>query len=427
MHFKKQILFACFCFLSQPVLGYREVKLEGEFSSTDFVLNRSSHSINDFETFSGSAEFIYDNESNLKIDLKPRIKIDVLDSSRNRYTPNEAYLRWYQPHAEISAGQMLTPLGVAETYNPTDVLNRHDFEDNFYDPDALGEITIDAKYTFDKIGPFSEVTFRAIALPLFFSTPLPENDSRFAIAGTQSSVTYTLFNDQQDLSFAKSLAAAALLSAKIKNIDLEFLYYHGPERTPGFFLHINSLGALTLQPFYYDLDLIGSNVRASIGNFVVKFEAAYKSTASNNFQAHEVFLSDNAIPDSYFQFVGGFDYTVSGIGSGDLKFIAEYLGENNHSDSFNNYRPFKNDLVFGAQYTFNDRRLSEIKAAIIKDLANAEVIFTAEGNTKIWRELRAGAKVFIVGKSANPAAPLSLFDNNSFVEATLSYAWGKRW
>jgi hypothetical protein len=411
---------------SSQVLAYQEFKAESRYTSTHFYKNRSAHSINDSATFEAESTFIADDEKHAQLFLKLRLKIDGLDSDRNRYLPNEAFLKLYGTKTELTAGLKLTPLGVAETNNPTDVFTRYDFGDNFYDPASLGDFTIDGQFTFDQAGPLTELTLRAVLQPLFLETPLPGANSRFAISGEASGIPYSLFPDQQNPTFADGLSTGLVLSAKWKSLDWNLLYFHGPERTPGFFLHINDVGALTLEPFYFSINAIGGNLRTSLGDFVLKAEAIYKSTDGNGFVAHEAFLADNAVPASYFAFVLGLDYTLT-IGKGELKLLAEYLGENAHNNAFNNYRPFKNDLAIGAEYLFNDRRLSHLQAGFIKDLGNAELIVRLEGETKVYKECKLGLRWTTILKDSDPSAPLSLFDNNSYVEATLSYAFGKRW
>ena len=419
-----------FLFLS-PKSGwaYLEYKIEPSFEHLSFFLNRDEYRTNDQETFELKFGFVYDNEKNFKTDLQPRFKIDFRDFSRNRYFPNDAYLKYYRPQWEIWAGLQTMTWGVAESFNPTDIINRKDFEDNYYNPEKLGEAMAGFKYGWNQAGPFDSLTLTLLALPFFQEAPLPENDTRFALTGSIGGIPYSLFDDQDKMGPLQSIGGAFEISATVKNVDLSLDFYHGPERNPGFFLMIDDDGALRLQPFYYTIDMIGFNLEAPIGNFVLRFEGAGKITAINDAKEHDLAFEDNnAIPSNHLQLVPGFDYTFHNFaGAGDMRVTFEYLGEVDHKTTLRDFRPFKNDLFFGFQYDFNNTRSSQIKFGVIKDLANREVLITFAINSKIYKELKMEVKgVFIRRDDDLANSPVSFFDNNSYLLGRLSYAFGGR-
>lgn len=397
------------------------------FENLNYLSNRDEHGINDQETFESDVKFIYDNKSHFKLNLHPRVKIDFLDPSRNRYIPNESYLLYYTNHFELSGGIKSPRWGLSNAYSPTDVLIRKDFEDNFYLPERLGEVTVEARYHPGSFGFLSDPTFQFLFFPIFQETPLPNSESRFTFDGSTGILPYSFINNQETLGYPKNLGGAFQFKSTIKPVDFAISYYHGPEKDPGYVLRIDNTGALRLRAFYYLIDMLGFEIQVPLGNFLFHFESAYKITSANDPKPHDVrFEDNNALPQSYFQFVPGVDYTFHQLfGSGALTLILEYLGEQSHESSLRNFRPFRNDLFFGARYEWMNSKETWLSLGTFKDLSNTESAILVDFSTKLVKELKLGLSALFVTQDADEDfSPLSYFDNNSFMLARLSYPFG---
>lgn len=395
--------------------------------SRHYLFNRADHDINDNLDLEARFALIYDNDRNFHLHLEPRVKVDPLDLDRNRYLPNESYLMFFNRVLELSAGLRLMSWGVSRSYNPTDVLNRPDLEGNYYNPDRLGEAMVGVKGTISDAGPFSEIVLEGLVLPWFQETPLPKNDTRFAVEGNVGAVRFNAIETQEYPTFIKGLGAAARVGATIKSVDLTLHYYHGPERNPSYILVIDSRGALRTQPFYYTIDMIGVNIAATLGKFTLHGESALKLTRANAPRFHElpVLANSDVIPNDYLQFVVGSDYTIDGfLRNGTLVLAVEYLGEDDHTLILEEFRPLKNDIFVGLQWQLNDTRLTQVEMGAIKDLSNWEMVFIFEAGTKLYKDLRFSAGGMIINQDDDPGLPLSFFDNNTYLYAKLSYDWG---
>lgn len=425
---QRVLLFLLFVLIPEAAFAFIEYKITPSFENRNFVLNRGNYNANDFETLETHFELTWDNEKNLKFFLHPRFKIDFLDSDRNRYLPLESYVKFYGKTYEFSAGLKKISWGVANSFSPTDIINRHDFEDYYYDPEKEGEVIVSFQKTIDQAGPFSQLTFFGALLPFFQEAPLPENDSRFSLAGNVGGIPYTLFDDQEQLGYPENLGGALEISSTIKNTDLSVHYYHGPDRDPGFFLMIDDQGALRLSPFYYLIDMVGLNIETAIGNWGFHLESALVITSVNDAQPHDIpFEDNNAVPSNHLQFVPGIDYTFHDfLGKGELKVTLEYLGEDDHQTTLRDFRPFKNDLFAGLQYDFNNSRLTQIKMGVIKDLGNRELMGEFEFSSKLYKELKLEIEGVWVIRDSDAQTPLSVIENNSSVMTHLSYSFGKR-
>lgn len=423
-------IFLCFFFFI-PITQAKEYKLEwkaeASFESLSFLLHRQDYGVNEQETLSASFEFIYDNDHNFYTKLKPKIRFDILDHNRNRYIPDELFIKFYNNSLEFSAGLQLMTWGVSNSFNPTDVLNRKDLEDNFYRPEKMGDLIFGFKGVVPSAGHFSDLTFELLFLPLLQKTPLPESDNRFTVDGSTNGVSYTLNDYQETLEYPHALGGAFRFSGTYKAVDFSFHFYHGPEKQPGFYLLLDNNANFRLTPFYYMIDMLGLNVAASVGKFVFHVESAFKITRLNEPKYHELplIVSSDVIPNDYVQFVPGVDYTINNVFGGDVILTLEYLGENDHSVILEEFRPFKNDLFLGVQYNLNNKLQTEFKVGLMKDLSNKELITMIEMSTLVVGDLKFGLESVIVNQDSNPDAPLSFFENNSYLLGRLSYSFGK--
>jgi hypothetical protein len=396
------------------------------FEHLSFLLNRPDYTINEQETLNLDFGFVYDNYKNFYINLHPRLRIDFRDYSRNRYLPNEAYLKFYNDYLEVNGGFQLRTWGVSNSFNPSDVLNRKDLEDNYYVPDKLGDVMVGFKAVIPNLGFMSDLTFEIIGFPYFQPTPLPENDTRFALQGNVGGVSFTRSDEQEYPELKNSFGGAASISATIKSSDISLHYYHGLEREAGFYLALDESANLRLTPFYYTIDMVGMNTETSIGKFIFHTESAFKITRANEPRFHELPLlsSSDVIPNDYFQFVVGLDFILNNVFGGDLTLTLEYLGEDDHEIILEEFRPFKNDVFFGLQYQLNNTRLTQFQVGVIKDLDSQEMITQFAASTKIVKELKLSIEGVIVNQSDNADLALSFIENNTYVLGSLSYTFG---
>lgn len=413
-----------FCLLLSSI-AWAETSLKSStsFETLHFLKNREEHSINHQENLELDLEFKHDNEKNFLLFIKPRLYLDFADFSRNRYIPNESYLMYYTDHVELTAGLQIKNWGVSRSYNPTDSLNRYDFERNFYTPPKLGELMISAKGSWDNIGPFTELSIEGIFLPLFQEAPLPDLENRFGFEGEYGIFHYELLDDSFSLSPKEEIAGALQFSATVKNIDFSLMSYHGPEKNPAYRLGIEENEGLRVRPVYYRIDRMGANFEASFKELILHFEAA--ATFPQGSKKHGVaFEEEESIPGNYFQFVPGFDYTFHQFAGGDLTLVVEYHIEANPEYNLQNFRPFQNDLFVGWRYEFLDKRDSRIEFGMFKDMGNQELLLSSEFSTRLYKELKFFAGGLLVAKDEE-RTPLSVMDNNSYVYSKLSYSWGK--
>lgn len=412
-----------FVFNSWPVLASLDYQWDVSFENVNFLLSREKYKVNDQETVSTSVLFKYDDHQHWQLVLKPRLKLDFLDSERNRYIPNESYLKYYSQNSELTLGLQIKGWGISNAFNPTDVLNRKDLGDNLLTAEKLGDLILNYKYSLAQLGPFEDVSMEFLSLPFFMATPLPSDESRFAIQGEASGFKFTRYTSQDYPDFINSLGFGLRLSGTVKSIDAELLFYHGPEKQPTFFVLLDESLRLRAVPYYYLIDMVGTNLSKSFGPFMVHFESAVKITDINAEKSHAVpFYFSDVVPNSYWQFVPGVDYTRDGFSGATVVMSLEYLGENDVSENFEEFRPFKSDVFLGVRYEFNNTQLSRIQAGFIKDVLNSEMIIQSQFHTALFKGLGLDLEVLVINQDLDAVSPVSFFANNSYWGLNLNYA-----
>lgn len=393
-----------------------DVGTEVSFENLNFVHNRGAHGLNDQETLEWQGLLDYQ-KNETEVYLKPRLKVNFIDSSRNRYIPNEAFIKQGLGSVNVNAGLFLKPQGVSAFFQPTNVLNRRDFEDLFYNPEYLGELMVGASYQKNFFG------FELQILPWFQETPLPENDTRFALQNDFGFLTYSKSDNQARLSsYLESVGLFAKASYEWGALDVQGLYYHGPERDPAYFLTTDSSGALRIKPFYYTVDVLGLNSTYTWKDFLFRMELAYKNTARSKFVSHNLAGQRSSVtPSSYFQMVPGLEYTKMIFDQHQATLILEYYFEDNEEIILQEYRPFKNDLFAGILYQFNDRFQNQLSVGVIKDLKNQEVLARASWSVQFYKNFLFELEGMVLRRDPNTQKPFSFFDNNSSIRAKLSY------
>ncbi|EKD41779.1 MAG: hypothetical protein ACD_73C00535G0001 [uncultured bacterium] len=170
--------------------------------------------------------------------------------------------------------------------------------------------------------------------------------------------------------------------------------------------------------------MIGATVETSLKEWIFKLELAGKLTLTNEAMTHSVPYEDgNALPKSYFQYVPSFEHTWQGLmGSTNVTLMAAYYGDTEGA-SLRNFRPFQNDLFFGARADFNDTHQNQAEIGFVKDLGNSELAFMAQWQMRLYRELKLKIGGLILSPSEGLKTPISFFDNNSQVYSKISYSF----
>jgi hypothetical protein len=396
------------------------IKGQVEVGYRGFLVDRGQGLHDNNVDLMGELDSTYDLTRALRLRLHPRVAIDPLEPSRDRFEPYDAYVEYTAAGSwSLLAGQLIESWAAVEMFSPADLLNRRDLERNFYDPEKLGELMVRLRVPLPEGEWLRQPTISLYALPLFRHTPLPTNHDRFRFDITGDNVG-DLSNKTVQTSFDTGFAARS--TATIGRADLSLFYYGGPARLPSFALDPRYV-APKLTPVYYRTDSVGASAQWALGPWVLKGETVYTMTSASGLPS--AFRA--AVPESYFQYVVGVDRTFTDIlGKNEVTVTLEYSGEDNPQvTSITGIRPFKSDFFLSARWQFNDQRRTRLQAFLAADVLKSEQLWLVDFQTTVYGNL----KLLVEGQFVNrgeskPPDHLSVFGafpNNANLRVALRY------
>jgi hypothetical protein len=379
---------------------------EQMFLDTDFELDVRVH---------GGSSFFF----------RPRFMIDLLDNELKRFEPYEGYFQYAGDTWDFRAGQFIDNWGIADAFNPLDIINRRDFGHDMVDPPALGELGVHTRVQLPSAGWFGEPTIGAYVLPLWRETPLPTENNRFSL----SQPPFVLVDDPEYPEAVEDGVFAALrfehtVNSDALSADFQYIGARGPSRVPAFTPIPQDDGSIQLVTGYYGAWTGGGGFRLVPGanwwsKLTFKAEVAYTRP----------YLYDDSLaeaPERYVQFVGGFDRVIDALfaDKDSLTLTIEYLGEELADDFASQLRPFENDVAARLFWEAKDFARTAIELRGVVDVKTGEML----GEATIGRQLRFihdDLRLEIAGQGIRPQGDetsfFSLFPNNSNVRARMAF------
>lgn len=182
-------------------------------------------------------------------------------------------------------------------------------------------------------------------------------------------------------------------------------YFRGTRRDPFLVPSLDVDGNSIFRPYYEQMDQAGLDLQYTNEGWLFKFEGIAGDTSSEEYSA----------------MVGGFEYTLYGIGGSaiDAGLLLECHFDSRGSNAF---KPLNRDLFFGTLLTWNDDVDTALVAGGFSDLDNGSVFARVE----LERRIGSRHKIeFEVQKLTNIALRDPFFDlrRDSYAQLSLSQYW----
>jgi hypothetical protein len=304
--------------------------------------------------------------------FKPYLRVDEQDSRRSHGDIRELMWTHVADDWELKAGVGKVFWGVTEFQHLVDVINQTDAVEDIDGEDKLGQQMVSLSLVRD----WGVVDL--MLLPGFRERTFPGSDGRLR----GSRVVDTGSARYESAAGDKHLDTALRWSHTLGDYDVGLHWFHGTNRDPVF-----TPQGTTLVPLYEQMDQLGIDLQATLGDWLWKFESIYRDTNNDSFAALQ----------------GGFEYTLVGINESamDLGLLMEYGWDSRGEDGS---AGIQDDLFLGTRLTLNDMQSTELLAGIGQDLDHGGYNLLVEASRRLgdsWK-LSVDARVFDSNDSLDP-------------------------
>jgi hypothetical protein len=276
-------------------------------------------------------------------------RVDSQDGNRTHGDIRELAYVHASDDWELRVGIRKEFWGVTEFQHLVDVINQTDGVEDFDGEDKLGQQMINLSLVND----WGIVD--VFLLPGFRERTYPGLRGRLRgpVVVDNDNVNYESSAGQQHLDFAVRWAHS------LGDFDLGAYWFHGTNRVPLFSIStqspISNVVQYSLQQYYSQMDQLGIDVQATLGDWLWKFESIYRDTSIEDFWATQ----------------GGFEYSFIGVFDTnlDLGLLMEHSWDSRGEVELSEQGSLlQNDLFLGARLAFNDMQSSEFLMGIGSDL-----------------------------------------------------------
>jgi len=289
----------------------------------------------------------------------PFYRVDSQDSQRTHGDIRELAYVHASDDWELRLGIRKEFWGVTEFQHLVDVINQTDGVEDFDGEDKLGQQMVNLSMVNDwgivdvfLLPGFRERTYAG-----------EEGRLRGPFVVDEDNVNYESSAGQQHLDLALRWAHS------IGDYDLGAYWFHGTNREA--YLSPSSQNTLqpTLQQYYSQMDQLGVDVQATLGDWLWKFEGIHRSTTLEDFWATQAGFE--------YSFVGVFESNI------DLGLLMEHSWDSRGEVALGAQGSLmQNDLFVGARLAFNDMQSSELLMGFGSDLDHNAFSFLIEANRR---------------------------------------------
>ena len=362
--------------------------------------------------------------------LTPFFRGDGADSRRTHADVREAYFLLF---GELDNGEWEARLGVdrvfwgvAELYNPVDIVNQSDLVEHPDGKTKLGQ-------------PMAHLTFAGdwgtaelFALPWHRERTFPGRHGRLrsGLVVDPDLVEYESGAEERHLD------VAARYSHSFGLLDIGLSVFDGTSREPSIRPVLRPLldptGApvrnpdtgqpilvpeASLAPYYPQIRQFGVDAQITAESFLLKLEAIHRTGAPNAPSPRHPFGEE----EDYAAFVIGGEYTVYSLFESalDLSLLGEWHRDDRGRRSTHQ---FQDDVFLAARLAFNDVKGTEVTAAIVADTDYGSRTMSVEFSRRLSDEwsLRLETTAML---DLDEADPIRTTWRDSFIGAELTYSF----
>lgn len=342
-------------------------------------------------------EFYWDwSGGSSSLTFQPYYRIDAEDSERTHGDVRELSYIYASEDWEFRAGIRKVFWGVTEFQHLVDVINQTDGVESSDGEDKLGQ----QMFNLSLVKNWGIVDL--LVLPGFRERTFSGEGGRLRgpLVVDKSDVGYESGAEEQHVDLA------VRWSHSLGAFDMGGYLFRGTNREP-ILTPVQVGEALVLRQYYNQMDQLGFDVQATLGDWLWKFESIYRDTDTGDFGAIQA----------------GFEYTYVGVfeSSADLGWLLEYGWDSRgEGDLKKAGSSFQNDLFLGGRFAFNDAQSSEVLVGFGTDLEHNASTFLIEASRRFAESFIATLDVRVF-QSSDPAEPLYGLKDDDHLQLSLEW------
>jgi hypothetical protein len=293
-------------------------------------------------SISVSPEFFWSwNEGDDSLLFSPYFRQDPYDDRRTHGDIRE--LAWIHVGVdwELRTGIRKVFWGVTEFQHLVDIINQTDLVEDIDGEAKLGQPMLNLSLVRDW------GILDLYLLPAFRERTFPGSHGRLRgpLVVDETAASYESPAEESHVDFALRW------SHSIGDYDLGIHWFRGTSRDPLLLPALYKNDQPVLQPYYPQIDQIGLDLQATLGDWLWKLETLHRDSRLENYWAAQA----------------GFEYTLVGIAESgyDLGLLMEYGWDERGAGS---HGLFQNDILIGTRLALNDAAGTEILAGAGFDL-----------------------------------------------------------
>ncbi len=338
------------------------------------------------------AEYYHDwDNGDQRFVFTPYLRIYEAPEERTDADIQELYWRRAFSNVELSLGVRKYFWGKTESVHLVDIINQTDTVQDVDTEDKLGQPVIDVTL----IRPWGD--FSVYVMTYFRERRFPNAEGRLRFPKVVDTHNPVYESSAEE----KHVDYALRWSHFVGVWDLGLSWFDGTGREPRLVPQLNATGETVLIPHYDQITQFGTDIQATVGSWLWKFEAIHRNDQVGSF---------NSVAT-------GFEYTLYGVGGpADLGLLVELLWDDRNDQATT---PFQRDVFLGTRLAFNDVQSTELLAGVIYDPEDESRFVLIEGSRRIGDRF----KLQIEGRffsNARPGTLLAGLNNDDFVEISLT-------
>ena len=365
-----------------------EIGFEGRMFFQDPIFNRQPGE-NISMSFEPEIYLTWDDDQQSLL-FVPFVRWDQHDSRRTHGDLRELSYIYAARDWELRTGVRKVFWGVAESNHLVDIINQTDFVENIDFEDKLGQPMVNLALIRD----WGTIDF--FVLPGFRERTFPGRDGRF-----QGPLRISDDAEYESSAETTHVDYAVRYSHYFGAFDVGLYHFWGTTREPLFNVGFKDSGEPVLLPFYNIIHQTGADLQATLGNWLIKFEALRRQGQGDTFVAA----------------VGGFEYTFVGIFDTvlDLGVLGEVHWDERGKKS---PMPFNDDIFVGSRLAFNDAADSQILGGVMSDLNGGGHFLNVEASRRVGEYWKVELELRLL-LGIQPENPLYSFRRDDHVQLTV--------